>query len=289
MPELPEVETAARDLAAHVGGARIAALQHLDWPRLIAPLDPEGFGAAIKGQVIQRVSRRAKWLLLELSGGLTLAVHLRMSGSLFVPRPEERVDAHTRLVLALSDGRTLHFRDVRKFGRMRLLDAAGLAALDAAHGPEPLADAFTPACLKGILRGRTTRIKPLLLDQSLIAGIGNIYADEALWHSQLHPERPADSLRANEVQRLHEAIRFVLDKAIRLRGSTLRDYRTGTGESGENQDHFLVYGRTGAPCGRCHTALIRCVVAQRGTHLCPHCQTLPPARGSARTATPRAR
>ncbi|MEB3220667.1 MAG: bifunctional DNA-formamidopyrimidine glycosylase/DNA-(apurinic or apyrimidinic site) lyase [Candidatus Sericytochromatia bacterium] len=279
MPELPEVETAARDLASQVAGATIAAVVHLDWPRLIETPSPEAFVAALAGRRITHVGRRAKWLLVGLAGDLTLAVHLRMSGSIYVASADAPWDPHVRLVLRLADGRALVLRDVRKFGRVRLLDAAGLAALDASFGPEPLEAGFTRAWLARALGERATRLKPLLLDQAFIAGLGNIYVDEALWRARVHPERPACSLTAPEAARLHEAIRAVLEASIARRGSTLRDYRTGTGEIGGNQTHFQAYGRTNAPCPRCGTPISRIVVSQRGTHLCPRCQ---PARGQGR-------
>lgn len=282
MPELPEVETVARDLDVQITGATVTQITHLDWPRLIEGLDPAGFELALTGRRVERVWRRAKWLLVSLDNGNTLAVHLRMSGSLWVPGAEEPRDAHVRLELALADGRTLRFRDVRKFGRMRLLDPAALAALEASFGPEPLAAGFSTAWLQAALKARTTRLKPLLLDQRFVAGLGNIYVDEALWRARLHPERPATSLRPGEATALHEAIQAVLTAAITRRGSTLRDYRTGTGAVGENQHHFQAYGRTDAPCPRCATPIVRSEVAQRGTHHCPTCQVLSPARRSPR-------
>lgn len=274
MPELPEVETAARDLDAAVRGARIAAVIHLDWPRMIEGVQAEAFVAALPGCRIERVWRRAKWLLVDLGPSRTLALHLRMSGSLYVPDPGEALDGHVRLVLALDDGRSIRFRDVRKFGRARLLDAEGLAALDATFGPEPLEPGFTATWLRRALARRSTRLKPLLLDQAFIAGLGNIYVDEALWLSGLHPERAASSVSSAEATALHAAIVAVLTSSIRRRGSTLRDYRTGTGELGGNQAHFQAYGRTGQPCPRCGTPITRLVVGQRGTHLCPTCQPL---------------
>ncbi|MEB3328748.1 MAG: bifunctional DNA-formamidopyrimidine glycosylase/DNA-(apurinic or apyrimidinic site) lyase [Candidatus Sericytochromatia bacterium] len=277
MPELPEVETAARDLTAQAAGACIVAVEHLDWPRLIEPPGPEAFRAAVTGRRITHVGRRAKWLLMSLADSLMVGIHLRMSGSIFVAEARAPRDSHTRLVLRLDDGRALVLRDVRKFGRVRLLDAPSLAALEATLGPEPLAGSFTAPWLAQALRRRTTRLKPLLLDQAFLAGLGNIYVDEALWRARIHPERAADTLTAAEVGRLHEAIQAVLTAAIARRGSTLRDYRTGTGEVGGNQAHFQAYGRTGEPCPRCGTPIARLVVGQRGTHLCLRCQ---PRRGS---------
>lgn len=276
MPELPEVETVARDLARQLEGHRIVAVERLDWPRMVeVPADPAGFAAALAGRTIVAVGRRAKWLLLHLDADLTLALHLRMSGAVYVPPADEAPDKHVHLIVRLDDGRALYFRDMRKFGRARLLDAAGLAALDAAHGPEPLEEAFTPAVLAERLAGRSTRLKPLLLDQAVVAGLGNIYVDEALWLSRLHPERPAAGLGRKEVEALHAAIREVLTLSIARRGSTFRDYRTGYGEAGGNQAFFNVYARGGEPCPRCGGPISRTLLAQRGTHYCPSCQRAP--------------
>jgi formamidopyrimidine-DNA glycosylase len=277
MPELPEVETAARDLDAQVRGQRISAIEKLDWERMVETPDPASFRALLPGRQICSVGRRAKWLLLTLDAGWTLALHLRMSGSLSVQPADTPADSYTHLVLALDDGRRIFFRDLRKFGRARLLDAAGLAALDQAHGPEPLDAAFTPAALAQILQRRQTALKPLLLNQALIAGLGNIYVDESLWRARLHPLRRASSLSVDEIAALHAAIRGVLAQAIDNKGSTLRDYRNGYGERGSNQDYFDVYGREHKPCRRCDTPIMRIVVTQRGTHLCPACQPAPPA------------
>lgn len=178
-------------------------------------------------------------------------------------------------MLRLEDGRRIFFHDTRKFGRARLLDATGLAALDAAHGAEPLAETFTVEHLAELLQNRKRAIKPLLLDQSVIAGIGNIYADEALWHARIHPLRPAADLSASEVAALHDGIRAVLRQALANGGSTLRDYRNSYGARGTNQDHFNAYDRAGRPCPRCSATIVKTVVAQRGTHYCPICQTIP--------------
>lgn len=276
MPELPEVETVARDLAVQVEGRTIVAVERLDWPRMVeVPEDLAAFVGALAGRRILAVGRRAKWLLIRLDQGLTLALHLRMSGSVYVPPPDGAPDRHVHLILRLDDGRAIFFHDTRKFGRARLLDAAGMAALDAAHGPEPLEDAFTPATLGERLAGRATRLKPLLLDQAVIAGLGNIYVDEALWLARIHPERAAADLARKEVHALHAAIREVLTLSIARKGSTFRDYRTGYGEAGGNQAFFNVYARGGEPCPRCGAPIARMMLAQRGTHFCPTCQRAP--------------
>jgi formamidopyrimidine-DNA glycosylase len=280
MPELPEVEVAARDLAAQTTGHTLANVEKLDWARMVETHDPATFCALLAGRRIEGVGRRAKWLLLHLDAGWTLALHLRMSGNIWVCPAEATPDPYTHLILALDDGRRIFFQDMRKFGRARLLDAAGLAALDSSLGPEPLAPSFTPAALAGLLAGRRTPIKPLLLKQEVLAGMGNIYADESLWQARLHPRRPASSLNTAEVAALHAAMREVLERAIANKGSTLRNYRNGYGQRGSNQDYFNVYQRENHPCPRCGTTIERVVVAQRGTRLCPTCQPLEvPAEG----------
>jgi len=276
MPELPEVEHAARGLGAQIVGRRIVAVTRLDWERMIETPAVERFIALLEGRTVLAAGRRAKWILLTLDDGWTLALHLRMSGSITVRGPEAQPDAYTHMVLLLDDGRQIFFHDTRKFGRARLLDADGLAALDAVHGLEPLTDAFTPAALAERLRTRRARLKPLLLDQRVIAGIGNIYADEALWLAQLHPLRASDSLDGDEIARLHAGIRLALLQGLEHGGSTLRDYRNSYGASGANQEHFNVYDQEGSACPRCGTAIERMVVGQRGTHLCPFCQRLAP-------------
>lgn len=272
MPELPEVETVARDLAAQARGRTIVAVEKLSWPRLLETHPPEAFCEQIIGRTITAAGRRAKWVLVSLSSELTWAVHLRMSGSLVVQAANHVADTHTHLVLRLDDGRQLCFRDVRKFGRMRLLDGPGLRDLEAQYGVEPLSESFTDQCLADLLAVRATRIKPFLLDQRWIAGLGNIYVDEALWHAKIHPERPAASLSRTEVLELRQAIVTVLTRSLELGGSSFRDYRNGYGEMGGNQIHFAVYRQEGQPCARCDTAIERTVVAQRGTHHCPTCQ-----------------
>jgi formamidopyrimidine-DNA glycosylase len=274
MPELPEVEHASRSLGAQIVGRRIVAVTKLDWERMVETPAVERFVELLQGRAVLAAGRRAKWIVLTLDGGWTLALHLRMSGAVSVHSPAAQPDVYTHLVLLLDDGRQVFFHDTRKFGRARLLDSAGLAALDSVHGVEPLDDAFSPDLLAKLLRRRRTRIKPLLLDQKFIAGIGNIYADEALWDAQIHPLRPADTLDAGEIARLHSAIRLVLLQGIEHGGSTLRNYRDGYGQAGSNQEHFNAYDRKGHPCPRCGTTIEKISVGQRGTHFCPFCQRM---------------
>lgn len=278
MPELPEVETIARGLANQVQHHRIVAIDRLDWERMIEAPTLEQFTRILPGRSIIAVGRRAKWLLMSLDAGWTLALHLRMSGRIIVADPTHLPDSHTHLVLRLDDGRRIHFHDQRKFGRARLLNPSGLMALHASFGPEPLADTFLADDMVHILSTHHARLKPLLLNQAIIAGLGNIYVDESLWHARLHPLRFSHTLTVAESTTLYAAIRAVLHQAIICGGSTLRDYRTGYGEFGRNQENFSVYGRSGGPCPACGTPVRRIVVAQRGTHICPSCQQAPAAQ-----------
>jgi formamidopyrimidine-DNA glycosylase len=287
MPELPEVETVARDLQRWVAGATIAGAEVL-WDRTIRhPLPPERFMAEIAGARIRRVGRRAKSVLIFLEDGRVITVALRMTGALIVAAAGAPDDRYVRVAFHLADGRQLRYRDVRKFGRIGLWEGGGLRRVREArqpyrvghvfarHGPEPLARSFSVARLTERLRRRSARLKTLLLDQSFIAGVGNIYADEALWHARLHPLRAADTLQGDEVRRLHRSIRRVLRQGIANRGASFSDYVGADGEPGANAERLRVYQRTGEPCYRCGRPIERIVIGQRSTHFCPHCQPLP--------------
>ena len=274
MPELPEVETVRRRIAPLVEGTTIASAEIVD-PRLTRPVSPSLVADALVGERIAAVERRGKYLLWRLESGRTLVVHLRMTGSLLhFPAGDLPADAHRRATLALDTGAAVGYRDVRRFGTWELLDDGHLRPYLASRlGPEPLAPSFTSARLARIVAGRRAPIKAVLLDQRRIAGIGNIYADEALWRARIHPLRPAGELDAAEIARLHRAVRAVLRRGIELQGSTLRDYVTPDGEGGGMQHEFHVYGRLGQPCDRCGHPIERIVVAGRGTWFCPRCQT----------------
>ena len=274
MPELPEVETVVRGLrAVGIEDARIRAVL-VRWPKTVAGTSPAAFARTLRGCVIRRLSRRGKYLVAELDNGRHLLIHLRMTGQFRIEPPATRPDTHDRLVLILADGRQVHFHDTRKFGRFQLVDDPQhhLAAL----GPEPLADEFTVAVLRRQLAGQRRMIKPLLLDQTCIAGIGNIYADESLWRARIHPARRTDTLTRAEVGRLHAAIRSVLAQAVASEGTTLGSGATNfysvAGRRGRNADALQVFRRTGESCPRCGHVSTRLVVGQRGTHICPHCQ-----------------
>ena len=274
MPELPEVETVARGLHASLVGRTVVGVE-VRWARSVVPPEPDAFARRLTGQAVADVRRRGKWVVIGLSGGDTLLVHLRMSGRLVLESEPCLDDRHLRVLLFLDDGRRLHFSDQRKFGRMVLTTEPQevLGGL----GPEPLADDFTPQRLGEMLARRRGRIKPLLLNQRFLAGLGNIYADEALWRAGVHPLRRAGTLTPAEVRRLHQAIRSVLRAAIASGGTTLPDriYQQADGRAGEFAGWLVVYGQAGQPCPRCGAPVERIRVGQRGTHFCPCCQPLP--------------
>ncbi|MFQ6100460.1 MAG: bifunctional DNA-formamidopyrimidine glycosylase/DNA-(apurinic or apyrimidinic site) lyase [Anaerolineae bacterium] len=284
MPELPEVETVARGLQASLVGCTIVGVE-VRWARSVAPPDgstelaevPIAFARRLTGQMVTDVGRRGKWVVVALSGGDTLLIHLRMTGQLVLEPGECPGGRHVRVLLSLDDGRTLRFSDTRKFGRLWLVDDPADVLGDL--GPEPLADDFTAARLREMLARRRGRIKPLLLNQRFLAGLGNIYTDEALWRAGIHPLRRADTLTPIEVRRLHRAIQSVLRAAIASGGTTLPDetFQQADGQSGEFTSRLAVYGRSRQPCPRCGTIIERIKVSQRGTYLCPRCQPLPGA------------
>lgn len=278
MPELPEVETVARGLRASLVGRTIVGVE-VRWARSVVPPDPAAFARRLIGQTVTDVGRRGKWVVIALAGGDTLLIHLRMSGRLVVGAGEPSDDRHLRALFSLDDGRRLHFFDQRKFGRLVL--TSDPQEVLGGLGLEPLGDDLTAARLGEMLARRRGRIKPLLLDQRFLAGLGNIYTDEALWRASIHPLRQADTLAPAEVRRLHRGIRAVLRAAIEGGGTTLPDagYQRADGRSGEFAGQLAVYGRAGHPCPRCGTDVERIRVSQRGTHLCPRCQPLPEIGG----------
>ena len=264
MPELPEVETIARVLRPELTGRTIVLAQVL-WPRSLSGLSPEQFCSQIAGQQILGVSRRAKYLDIQLSD-YHLFIHLRMSGDLTIKAAAYQSEKHDRLILNLSDGSRLVFNDTRKFGRVWLATQAEAVIGDL--GPEPLDPDFTPQLLHERLIEKHRQIKPLLLDQTFLAGLGNIYTDEALHLSGLHPLRISDTIYFNEAERLHGAIQTVLLAGIEHNGASFDWVYRGGGF----QNYFHVYNREGQPCPVCGTPIQRIVVGQRGTHFCPHCQ-----------------
>ena len=275
MPELPEVETVRRAIAPVLEGARLEHVEIRD-ARLVRPFDPVLVAGELVGERVCEVGRRGKYLIVRFDSGRALLVHLRMTGSLrHANRGALADDPHTRAVLRLDNGSDVAYRDVRRFGTWELFDADELAAyLRARLGPEPLGS-LSAARLGRRLEGRRAPLKSALLDQRTIAGLGNIYVDEALWQSWLHPLRVAGGLDESELARLHRAIRSVLRKGLERQGSTLRDYALPDGAYGTMQDEFRAYGRGGEPCERCGSTLVRIVVGGRTTTFCPCCQALP--------------
>ena len=280
MPELPEVETIRAQLAERLPGRTVAGLRVLD-AKLVGPETPEGFAARVEGRSVRAVERRAKYLLMPLSSGDTLALHLRMTGRLhWRPGPPPGEEPHLRAQFDFDDGSTLVFRDMRRFGRAWLLpaDLPDLESYWAERaGVEPLSPRFTARLLGALLEGRRGPIKAVLLDQTLVAGLGNMYVDEALYGARVHPLRPAGSLDAAEVRRLHRAIRDRLAAAVEAGGASIDSYRDGLGRRGRMQDLLRVHLHAGEPCRRCRATIQKTRVAQRGTYWCPRCQLPPPA------------
>ena len=270
MPELPEVETIRAQLAPRLTGRTLARVEILD-PRLTRPIDLFEVAEELEGDRVAAVERRGKYLVLRLESGLVLLVHLRMTGSFgFEPT------SHERAVLELDDGTRLGYRDVRRFGTWLVVEDVELDPyLAGKNGPEPLSGRFTADWLASRLAVRRAPLKAVLLDQRVVAGLGNIYADEALWRARVNPLRPAESLDVDEVRRLHRAIRVALRTGIERQGSTLTDYRTPEGEAGAMQEEFRAYGRDGMPCTRCGTTIAKTRAGGRGTWYCPRCQPLP--------------
>jgi formamidopyrimidine-DNA glycosylase len=271
MPELPEVETVAADLRDQLVGRRFVAARIL-WPRTLAFPSPQALVERVADRTVTDIGRRGKYLLIVLDTAETLIIHLRMTGQLTVV-PEDSpllLHSHTRAWFELADGARLVFTDMRKFGRIWLV--ADSAEVTGRLGPEPLAWDFTPERLAERLRSRRTALKALLLDQTVVAGVGNIYADEALFLAGIHPLRTGATLSDDDVLCLYAAIRQVLNESIDKRGTLLRDYRTPYGVDGAYRSELRVYGQPGKPCPRCGASIERIRVTQRSTHFCPRCQ-----------------
>lgn len=264
MPELPEVETERSRLADAIAERRILSAR-IDDARLTRPDDPAAVASMLTGDRVDAVERRGKYILVRLASGNTLVVHLRMTGG-FRYEPA----SHERAVLELEGGGRVAYRDTRRFGTWLLTDTEDADRLIAVkNGPEPLGRGFTAAFLEGRLARRTAPLKAAVLDQRTVGGLGNIYADEALWHARLHPQRPAGDLSSEEIAALRDAIRKALRLGIRRGGATLYDQAYA---GGAMQHEFRVYGRAGEPCERCGTPIAKIVVGGRGTSFCPTCQ-----------------
>ena len=279
MPELPEVETIRARLEPKLVGRRLQRVEIFD-QRLTRPADPAGVAAELEGEMVAALDRRGKYLIVRFESGRVLLIHLRMTGQLLhadgVPSPAE--DVHRRAVVRLDDGSDVVYRDVRRFGTWQLVEEEDLGPyLGRRVGREPLARAFTSKRLAEDLAGRRAPIKAALLDQRRLAGVGNIYADEALWRARIHPLRPAGELSAAEVAALHRGIRSARKAGIARQGATLSNYRTPDGSPGKMQEEFRAYGREGEPCDRCGTPIEKIRAAGRGTWYCPSCQRWPGA------------
>ena len=270
MPELPEVETVASALRPQLLGRTILGVRNT-WPRHIDRPDLDEMRYRITGLQFSRVTRRAKFIVCPLNGGETLIIHLRMSGHLSVVPADLPIDKHTHTIFELDGAEELRFRDTRKFGRVYLVHDP--AEILGGLGPEPLDKAFTPAALAAIIGDRKRLLKPFLLDQSVIAGVGNIYADEALFFARLHPERRTDTLTSAEITALHKGIQRALRLGIEREGASISTYVKPDGQKGDMQNAVNVFRRTGQTCYRCGGVIERIIVGGRSTHLCRGCQS----------------
>ncbi len=269
MPELPEVETIKNDLRPLLVGRTIVGVQ-VGWERSVDRPSLEEFRDQIVGRRIENVARRGKFLVFILSGGRALLVHLRMTGRLLLKERTDPWDKHTHLSLSLDDGQDLRFVDLRKFGRVYLVTDPEevLGTL----GPEPLDEDFGAEDFCGLFRSRKGMIKPLLLNQRFIAGLGNIYVDEALFKAGFHPQRKADTLTSEDLTRLYDAVCEVLRQGIEDGGTSLTDYVRPDGGEGKHQEQLLIFRRAEEPCPRCGKMIERIVVGGRGSFICPQCQ-----------------
>jgi formamidopyrimidine-DNA glycosylase len=285
VPELPEVETIRRQLVPRIAGRTIVEAEVFD-PLWCAPRTPEEVEVDLRGERIASLGRRGKYLLMELEDERFLVIHLRMTGNLlWVAKADDLPGrAHLRVRLVLDDGNRLLFVDLRRFGTGVVIDSRAEldAYLDERVGPEPLEPEFTPDVLARAARGRKAPVKAFLLDQRRVAGVGNIYADEALFRARIHPLRPAGRLRREEIERLHAGIVETLETGIERQGSSIDRYRDANGERGSMQDEFLIHLREGRPCVRCGGTVVKMVAAGRGTYVCRRCQPAPRARRIAR-------
>lgn len=276
MPELPEVETVRRTLKTLVSGKKIRNVS-VFLPRIIRkPQEILEFSLLLEGQVIEDVLRRGKFLKIVMQD-IVLVSHLRMEGRYGLYDHEDPIEKHTHVIFHFTDGTELRYRDVRQFGTMEIWPRGE----EEAHpplsklGPEPLDPGFTLDLFKKILKGKKTKIKPLLLNQEFMVGLGNIYVDEALYEAKIHPETEADQLSPRKISELYRAIRETLAQAVEQGGSSIKSYVNGQGEMGMFQQQLKAYGRNGSPCLRCGKELLKIVVGGRGTHYCPRCQKRP--------------
>ncbi|MEX0621983.1 MAG: bifunctional DNA-formamidopyrimidine glycosylase/DNA-(apurinic or apyrimidinic site) lyase [Candidatus Woykebacteria bacterium] len=273
MPELPEVETIRRDLNRELKGRKIVRLKFYDWAKMLKPT-PAAVKKAIEGKKIRDFGRRAKLLLVHLDdNGTTIALHLKLSGQLILRKPTDSPDRFTHIVLELDNGKELRFNDLRKFGFMRVVEnKKELEKLLAEFGPEPFTPEFTFEKFKESIGKSSRAIKTVIMDQSKIAGVGNIYADEALWRAKIHPEKPSNKLGDKQLKDLFEAILFVLKQGVEDRGTSVDQYLDAYGDEGEHARNLKVFRQDKRPCPRCGSIIKKIKVGGRGTHLCPKCQ-----------------
>ncbi len=277
MPELPEVETTARSLRPRLLGHRVRAVDGVDWPRMLPNTSEAELREVLIDRTVQSVGRRGKYLLIGFDDDVWLTVHRKMSGNLLLEPPESARALHTHLAVAFDNDLEMRFVDPRKFGRVNLFRSSVELNdfLAARLGPDSLEE-LDEAVLASKLKRRSGRIKTLLLDQAFVAGVGNLYADEALWEARLHPLRAANSLTPDEIQRLAAGIKNVLTLGIERRGTSFSSYLDADGTRGENQEFLNVYGREGQACPRCGTPISRIVIGQRSAYFCPKDQVLSP-------------
>jgi len=273
MPELPEVETIRRDLNKELKGRKIIRLKYYDWPKMLKP-SPEAVKKAIEGKKIAGFGRRAKLLLMHLDDhGTTVALHLKLSGQLILRKSTDSPDRFTHIVLEFDKGEELRFNDLRKFGFMKVVESKqDLEKLLSEFGPEPFTPEFTFEKFKGTVTKSSRAIKTVIMDQQKISGVGNIYADEALWRARIHPEKPSNTLDEKQLKELYEAILFVLKQGIEDRGTSVDQYLDAHGDEGEHARNLKVFRQNGKPCPRCGTEIKKIRVGGRGTHYCPSCQ-----------------
>lgn len=275
MPELPEVETVRQGLRNLMLHKTIATIQ-VRWDKIIKG-DTDQFIAALKGQTFEEIDRRGKYLLFRLTHHLTIVSHLRMEGKYRVVPQEQPLTKHTHVIFNFTDGSALRYLDMRKFGRMMLIKTGNEAQVPGLNtlGPEPTAADFSVADFAQCLNRHKKAIKSTLLDQTTVAGLGNIYADEVLWMSEINPLQPANRLSSAQIKILHDNIISELKRATKAKGTTIRSYTDAYGATGGFKMALSVYGREGTPCPRCGTTIKKIKVGQRGTHFCPQCQVLP--------------
>lgn len=278
MPELPEVETVRRGLHERLRDRVFQGISYLEWPRTLEYPGSDRFDKLIAGRRVTGVRRRAKFILLDLDGDFCLTIHLRMTGQVIVEAASAPRGRFARVAFALARGDELRFDDARRFGRIGLYQPAELSARLERLGPEPLGDDLDATAFAAMLHARRGRIKPLLLDQSFLAGLGNIYVDEALHRAGLHPLLHANTVSPAQAGRLYHQLRELLLEAVGSGGTTFSSYRDAYGNAGDYYERRRVYAREGEPCTTCGNAIARITVGGRGTHFCPGCQPPPGAR-----------